>query len=1075
MQPAATSATQDSFVEQSLKFPIVGIGASAGGVEALQALFRAMPPSPVAAAFIVVTHLGPDRDSALPEILQACTTLPVVPAVDAEIVKSGHVYVLANDSLITLSGGRLVLRLQSPDLPRERQLIDLFFASLAADQGERAVGIVLSGSGSDGTLGLKAIKEHGGFTLAQGSNGTSPRYPSMPASAAAGGAVDLVLPADKMPTWLTALAEQQYGLPATVADAPPAVATTEGPSAQAIISEIVRTRIGHDFSGYKDKTFFRRVHRRMQVLLQHDLDAYIAFLRNDPDEPGKLFRDLLISVTGFFRDPDSFAALASRVMPAIFEGRGADETVRIWVPGCATGEEAYSLAIMASEHAARRPGSPSVQIFATDIDETALAVARGGRYPAAMMTEISSERLARFFVAEGDTYVVSRQLRDLCVFSLHNLIRDAPFSRIDMVSCRNLLIYMGGVLQEQVIPLFHYALRPGGFLFLGVSETVSKHADLFAVDDKPHRIYRRRDAQASGLPLQINTAGRDAQRNRQPMLPARRTQPGSPSDLRQMAATFAAEQLAPPHLLVNADGDIVYQSANLGAFLEPSAGVPSRQLVSLARLALRMDLRTALREATEKRRRTQRPPIDMEIDGTRRAVTMTVAPLPPREGFDTLFMVAFAASEPVAPRQDMAVPAGADLRQAQLVEQIENELRETRERLQSTAEEYETATEELKSANEEMVSVNEELQSINEELETSKEELQSVNEELQTSNTELTTKIDELDRANTDMRNLFESTEIATLFLDRHLVIRSFTPAVTGIFDLVATDRGRSLTSFASHLDKVDFRHDAQHVLNTRSPVERRVTAHANVAHYLMRILPYTTSDDVVDGLVVTFFDITKVVEGEILESLVNELNHRVRNMLMVVSAVASHTLRRSANLVDFGKIFNGRIRALATAHELVSHGGWRAVSLVDLIKKELTPYATGPERLLAQGPPVSLRPSAAISLGMVLHEMATNATKHGALSVETGRLSVQWAMQDIDGAPHLVLHWVESGGPKVTQMPERRGFGSELMERQLRHDLKGKLEVHFDEQGLRITIALPADVIADRGELAKDPLAANN
>ena len=1059
-------------MQQLQRFPVVGIGASAGGVEALQALFRAMPPAPVAAAFIVVTHLGPDRDSALPEILQTCTSMPVEAAADGAMVQCGHVYVLPNDSLITLSGGRLVLRRQSVGVPRERQLIDLFFASLAEDQGEHAVGIVLSGSGSDGTLGLKAIKEHGGFTLAQGSNGTAPRYPSMPDSAAAGGAVDLVLPVENIPEWLATLGQRHDAL-APVAEAAPAAAGAEQePTAQATICEILRTRIGHDFSGYKSKTFFRRVHRRMLVVLVHGLDAYIAFLRQDPDEAGNLFRDLLISVTGFFRDTDSFSALAEWVMPAIFKERGADETVRIWVPGCATGEEAYSLAILASEQAALRPGSPSVQIFATDIDEAALGVARSGRYPAAMLTDVSPERLARFFVAEGGTYTVTRELRELCVFSMHNLVRDAPFSRIDMVSCRNLLIYMGGQLQEQVIPLFHYALRPAGFLFLGVSETVSKHADLFTVHDKPHRIYRRRDTEAAGPPLQINTAARGAQRNWQPASPSRRAQPGSPSDLRQMAASFAAEQLAPPHLLVNGDGDIVHQSANLGAFLEPSPGVPSRQLGSLARLALRMDVRAALREAIEKHRRVQRPPVDMEVEGSRRFVTVTVAPMPQREGFDALYMVAFAAAEVAATRQDLAVPAGSDPRQALLVEQLEGELRETRERLQSTTEEYETATEELKSANEEMVSVNEELQSINEELETSKEELQSVNEELQTSNTELTVKIDELDRANTDMRNLFESTEIATIFLDRHLVIRSFTPAVTGIFDLVATDRGRSLTSFASHLDKVDFRQDAQQVLNSRSPVERRVTAHGNVAHYLMRILPYTTAEDRVDGLVVTFFDITKVVEGEILESLVNELNHRVRNMLMVVSAVASHTLRRSANLADFGKVFNGRIKALATAHELVSRGGWREVSLQQLIEKEMQPYATGVDRLVTQGPTVMVKPSAAISLGMVLHEMATNATKHGALSAERGRVSVDWARETIDGAPYIALHWLESGGPTVTELPERRGFGTELMERQLRHDLKGKLEVHFDPQGLRIMIALPADVIADRGDVALDPLA---
>ena len=1052
-------------------FPVVGIGASAGGVEALQTLFRAMPDPPFAAAFVVVTHLGSDRDSALPEILRACTTLPVVPAADGDIVKSGHVYVLVNDSLISIVGGRLVLRQQSPDAPRERQPIDLFFVSLAEDQGEHAVGIVLSGSGSDGTLGLKAIKEHGGFSIAQGSNGTAPRYPSMPASAAAGGAVDLVIPADQIPARLAALA-LQHDAP----DLPPdgdrqGTGTPEGVTAQGSISEILRARIGHDFSGYKSKTFFRRVQRRMQVLQLHDLDAYIALLRQDPDEAGKLFRDLLISVTGFFRDPESFAALASRVMPTIFEGRGADDTVRIWVPGCATGEEAYSLAILASEQAAGRTGSPRVQIFATDIDEGGLAVARSGRYPAAMLAEVSPERLARFFVADGASYVVSKALRELCVFSSHSVIRDAPFSRIDMVSCRNLLIYMGGQLQEQVIPLFHYALRPGGFLFLGVSETVSKHTDLFATEDKAHHIYRRRDALVAGLPLQISTAAPGTQRNWQPVSPSRRLPPGSASDLRQMANAIAAEQLAPPHLLVNTDGDIVYQSANLGAFLEPSPGVPTRHLLSVARRGLRLDLRAALREATEKRRTAQRPRVELELNGTRQAVTLTVAPLPQRDGFDALFVVAFAEVEPAA--SDTRAPAAADFPQAQLVEPLELELRETRERLQSATEEYETATEELKSANEEMVSVNEELQSINEELETSKEELQSVNEELRTSNLELSGKIDELDHANADLRNLFESTEIATIFLDRHLVIRSFTPAATGIFDLVATDRGRSLTSFASHLDEVNFRKDAQQVLNSRSPVERRVTAHGGIAHYLMRILPYTTTEGAVDGVVVTFFDITKVVEGEILGTLVDELNHRVRNVLQVVSAVARHTLRRATSLEDFGKTFAGRIQALAAAHELVSLGGWHEVPLLDLIEKELVPYATGPGRLVTQGAPVWLKPKAALSLGMVLHEMATNAAKHGALSTERGRVSVTWGSEDINGVAHLVLRWVESGGPNVKLDPERRGFGSELMERQLHHDLKGRLEVDFNEAGVRSMIALPIGVIADRGPDASKRAAA--
>ena len=1052
-------------MDEAGHFPVVGIGASAGGVEALQALFRAMPTPPLAAAFVVVMHLTGGRKSALPDILGHCAAMPVVPATDGEVVQPGHVYVLPDDSLITIAAGRLILRPQSPDVPRERQPIDLFFASLAADQGEDAVGVVLSGSGSDGTLGLKAIKEHGGLTLAQGSNGSAPRYPSMPASAAAGGAVDLILPVEQMPDRLAEFLRQYDTLGTAFGQDQHAAATEQGIVAQARISEILRARVGHDFSGYKSKTFFRRVQRRMQVLLLHDLDSYIDRLTHDDDEAGKLFRDLLISVTGFFRDPESFDALASRVMPTLFEGRSADDTVRIWVPGCATGEEAYSLAMLASEQAASQPNSPRVQIFATDIDDVALGVARSGRYPAAMMANVSPERLARFFVAEGATYAVSRELRELCVFSSHNVIRDAPFSRIDMVSCRNLLIYMGGQLQEQVIPLFHYALRPGGFLFLGVSETVSKHAELFSAEDKSHRIYRRRDTSAPGMPLQINTAAQGARRNWQPASPSPRPQLGSASELRQMANAFAAEQIAPPHLLVNADGDIVHQSANLGPFLEPSPGVPSRQLLSMARRGLRLDLRAALREATLTRRRVQRPRVDMEADGTRRSVTLIVAPLLQRDGPDPLFMVAFAEAEPTLPKPDMAAPAGVEPQHTQLIEQLETELRETRERLQSTTEEYETASEELKSANEEMVSVNEELQSINEELETSKEELQSMNEELRTSNIELTAKIEELDHANADLRNLFESTQVATIFLDRHLVIRSFTPAVTGIFDLVATDRGRALTTFASHLDKVDFRKDADQVLNGRAPLERRVTAHGGVAHYLMRILPYTMQDGTVDGVVVTFFDITKVVEGEIMGTLVDELNHRVRNMLQVVSAVAAHTLRRSTSLQDFGATFTGRISALARAHELVSIGKWQDVRLLDLVEKELQPYAAGPDRLATRGAPLRLKPRAALSLGMILHEMATNAAKHGALSADGGRVTIEWSIEGEGAAAQLVLRWLESGGPKVEAAPERRGFGSELIDRQLSYDLGGTQETEFNEAGLRATMKMPLSVLADRDQ----------
>jgi two-component system CheB/CheR fusion protein len=1057
------------------RFPVVGIGASAGGVEALQALFRAMPEAPLAMAFVVVTHLGPDHESALPTILRDCTTMPVVPARDGEAVEPGYAYVLPNDAVITMAAGRLVLQRQSPEAHRERQPIDVFLASLAEDQGEWAVGIVLSGSGSDGTLGLKAVKERGGLALAQGSNGTTPRHPEMPASAVAGGAVDLVLPVEEMPARLAELAGGFGALEDAIAADACAGEAERAAAAREEICGLLRARVGHDFSGYKDKTFFRRVQRRIRVLRLPDLDAYVVHLRQDPGEVDSLFRDLLIGVTGFFRDADAFAALAERVVPALFEGRRAEDMVRVWVPGCATGEEAYSLAILLRERMDAQPSRPQVQIFATDIDEAALAVARRGRYPASMMSGVTPERLARFFVGDGIAFVVSKELRDLCVFSSHSVIRDAPFSRIDLVSCRNLLIYLGGEVQERVIPLFHYALQPGGFLFLGVSETIARHADLFTPEDKGHRIFRRRQHAAAGVPLHVKPAANRAKRLWPAALPPRQVHADGGAELRQAAESFVLEQFAPPHVVVNRDGDVVHQSARLGKYLEPASGAPSRQLLSMARRGLRLELRAALREAVENRSRAVRPHVEVEVDDRRQVIALTVAPLPARDGADPLFVVLFADLGPPQPRADAPACARADPQGDGAIVQLEGELRDTRERLQSTVEEYETATEELKSANEEMVSVNEELQSANEELETSKEELQLVNEELRTTNFELSDKVDEFNRANADLRNLFDSTQIATVFLDRHLVIRSFTPAVTAIFNLVATDRGRPLTDFASHLDRVDLRRETRRVLDERESVERRVTARDGAAHYLMRILPYRTADGAVDGVVVTFFDVTKVVEGEVLGTLVNELNHRVRNMLQVVQAVATSTLRRASSLEEFGLTFGGRIRALGHAQELVLLGGWSDVPLRDLVLKELQPYAEGLDRVAARGPPVRLKPKAALALGMVLHELATNATKHGALSVERGRVRVAWSVAGEGAAARLVLRWDEEGGPPVRQISGRRGFGSELIERQLRHDLGGAIEVEFAEAGLRATLTLPLSVTSGPGRGGPDDEAARD
>ncbi|MDO9503447.1 chemotaxis protein CheB [Falsiroseomonas sp.] len=1026
------------------RFPIVGIGASAGGVEALRQLFRALRP-PLSMAFVVVTHLARGHLSSLPEILKDCTALPILVAEDGQQVMPGHAYVLQQSTIITIRSGRIVLRPQ-PNGSRERHPIDVFLASLAEDQQDCAIGIVLSGSGSDGTLGLKAIKAAGGLTMAQGSNGTAPQFGDMPHSAIAADVVDLVVPSEQIAARLAELsvtfaepAFERLGSEATAA-------------AHAAIAGILQAVVGHDFSGYKDRTFFRRVQRRINVLRLPGIEAYIARLRTDAEEARALFDDLLIGVTSFFRDADAFAALGERVIPRLFEGRGPEEVVRIWVPGCATGEEAYSLAILLREQMEAHPGGARAQIFATDIDEAALAVARRGRYPGALLAGMSPERLARYFSLDAASYAVAKPLRDLVVFSPHSLINDPPFSRIDLVSCRNLLIYMGAGLQDQVIPLFHYALRPGGFLFLGIAETILRHAELFIPEDKTHRIYRRRDdvvvegpaARLLENPLSTNRIWPSRALLRPP-LPPRRV------ELRQSVEALVLDRFAPAHVVVNRDGDVLHQSAHLGRYLEPAIGRPTRQLIAMARPGLRFALRAAMREVLETQETVVRPTVEIEEGDRRTNVALTITPMGGRDVAEQQFLVVFADLPSAAPPATPLDAAGQGH-----VHLLERELRDMREKLLTTSGEYETATEELTSANEELVSVNEELQSTNEELETSKEELQSVNEELRAANQELSSKINELDRLNADLRNLFDSTQIATLFLDRHLVIRSFTPAVTSIFNLVASDRGRPVTDFAGQLDHVDLRREVRRVLEEREAVERRVTARDGQVHYLMRLLPYRTGEGEVDGVVLTFFDVTKVVEGEILSTLVDELNHRVRNMLQVVQAVATSTLRHAGSLEDFSAAFAGRIKALAQAHELIGEQGWTSVDLEALVAKEMAPLTNRPGRIAFGGAAVPLRPKVALGLGMVLHEMATNATKHGALSVPNGRLRIDWSVQGKDAAARLHITWLEQGGPPPVEGPQRRGFGTELVRRLLKHDLGGTMALQQVAEDRTVRLDLP-------------------
>ena len=1027
---------------------VVAIGASAGGIEAFRLFFGNMPADS-GMGFVVVLHLSANHKSMLAEIIARWTAMPVSEAADGDQVAPNQVHVIPPGHVATLGQGRLRLRPLAPDVPREATPIDEFFDSLATDLGEDVIGVVLSGTGHDGALGLKAIKARGGLTLAQGSDGTPPQHEGMPNSAIATGAVDLIVSVQDMPRVLLAARASREAL------AEDADAASQTDPARLAICEILRARLGHDFSQYRDKTFLRRVHRRMQVLDVTTLPDYVIWLEEDRGEAALLFRDLLIGVTTFFRDADAFETVQQLVVPRLFEGKGARDTVRVWVPGCATGEEAYSLAMLLREHMDGLGDPPKVQVFATDIDEPAIGTARAGRYPATLLDGLSPERRQRFFSRAGNSYMVSKDIRDLCTFSAHSLVRDPPFSRMDLVSCRNLLIYMDGDLQATVIPAFHYALLPGGVLLLGSAETIARHEALFAPLDKQHRIFVRRVGPSPPMRVPARPMPNGAPNG---LAPASGP-PGTPAEGRTdwtralaVANSRVLERFASPFAVVTEDGSVAHYSSHVGGMLQPALGPPSRSVFDMARRGLRHGLRAALRAAADTARAVEQAVQVEADDGGLEAVTLVVEPLPGQEP-DRPYLVVFRSAS-VKARQ--VQPAGGPVADG-LASELDRELRDAKERLQSLGEEHETALEELRSANEELHSVNEELQSSNEELETSKEEIQSVNEELQTVNAQLSTKVDELDRANSDLRNLFESTRVATVFLDEHMVIRAYTPEVGSIYNLIPSDRGRPLTDIVSRLDYDGLREDVQQVLHTLEPLERRVSRRDGTAHFLLRVLPYRAPDSTVDGSLVTFVDVTRIVQAEQHQRLlVDELNHRVKNMLAVVISLATQTLKRAGTLEAFSGVFMGRVHALTAAYSLLSQENWSSVLLQEVVAEELRPFM-GSDRanIRIEGPAVPLEPRGALALGMAIHELATNAVKYGALSVPEGDVAVTWAVEGAGDGRTLVLDWSEQNGPPVAP-PNKRGFGTVLIERGLVHDLSGEARIEFLPEGVRATVRAP-------------------
>ncbi|TQM89876.1 CheR family methyltransferase [Roseinatronobacter monicus] len=1013
---------------------VVGIGASAGGIQALKAFFSTMPDNPDM-TFVVVTHLSPERASLLHEVIGHFTTLPVSVIKDGDAVMPGTVHVMPENAILSIRDGKL--RLIAPDpLRRERKPVDVFLAALAADQGDRAIGIVLSGGDGDGTLGVKAIKQNGGFTFAQTADGGGPNNPEMPASAIASGWVDFALPADQMPEKLVQIQRDAPRLVSLLRRGETGAANAEEKRLQNEIAQLLRTHSRHDFTGYKSKTFFRRVARRMQVTHMTTPEAYLGLLRRDPAEVMALFRDLLISVTDFFRDAEAFDALATQVIPKLLHGRGADETVRIWVPGCATGEEVYSLAILMREQMHAMSPHPQVKIFATDIDELALSVARAARYPQELLKDLSQERKAQFFRKDGASYVLAPEVRDMCIFSPHSITSDPPFSRMDLISCRNLLIYLGRALQEQVISTFHYALKPGGYLFLGMSESISQHEDLFAPIDKKQRIFQSRDLsdKRPRIPIGIQKMEGAHQRfDREKTTPS----PTHSNQLRLRVMNQLTDRHSPAHVVIRAEGDIVYYSARTGRYLDIPSGAPTRQLFDIARHDLRPDLRAALRDAQKSAQSVTRQA--MMSDGEKgQLVALTVEPLGGGNGDDALFLVLFQPGGVAG--EDLIDARRSEAGQAD-TRATERELREVRDRLRGTVEEYETALEELKSTNEELVSVDEEAQSTNEELQASKEEMQSLNEELSTVNTELNDKVDELDRANVDLKNLYEATGIATVFLDKDLMIRNFTPAASTFFMLRRSDIGRPLTELAGVIEYTRLKDDISGVFESGEIVEHRLAPNDLEGHFLVRSTPYF-DDDKITGVVVTFVEITNLAKAEEQQNiLIAELNHRVKNMLAVVLSIVRATQKSATSVAGFTEAPSSRLHSMAGAYGLVASRSWADVPLYDLVEQEIAAFDEN--RIEIRGPQVLLCPEQALAFGMVIHELATNAAKHGALSVPGGCVSIDWSTSD--GQLHLT--WKESDGPKI-ESPKHGGFGLKLLQGQIEGQLGGTASISFPPGG---------------------------
>jgi len=859
---------------------IAGIGASAGGLAALEAFFAHVPRT-TGIAYVVVTHQAPDQPSSLPEILQRSTTLPVVKIEDGMRAKPDTVYIIPPNvdlfilhGTFTLIGQALHQGLRLP--------IDTFFRQLAGDQEERAVGIILSGMGSDGTLGVRALKEHMGMVMVQ-EPGTA-KFGAMPQSALATGLVDYSAPVEELPNLLVDYVQHQARVPRE-----PRPQTGQMENSLTKIFALVRTHTGQDFTFYKRNTIVRRIERRMGLHQIARIEDYIQYLRENPGEVKTLARELRIGVTQFFRDPDAWRVLQEMVFPDLIRSRSYGETLRVWIVGCSTGEEAYSMAIALHEvlDALQRRGDLRIQIFATELDADAIETARLGRYPANISADVSPERLERFFVQEGDSYRVRPEVRETVVFAVQNVISDPPFTRLDVLSCRNLLIYLSPEIQRRLIALFHYALNPDGILFLGAAETIGEHSDLFSAVDTKNKIFVARGdgsttIQQIGLP---GSWGLPEMTGR-----AHSLQSQKPIPVGTLTQQELLKYYAPPAVVIAENGDILYVYGRTGKYLEMPTGKADLNIFTMAREEFRYQITTVIQTAIRKKAEVTVNEITVR-DGGHRKVRVTVRPVRRPPGTGDLLLVTFEESEESEEEQSGSPQteiSGANLEDAAWKE-LEQELAQCREQHNNTVEAMQASQEEMNSMYEELQSTNEELQSTNEELTTSKEELQSLNEELMTVNAELQTKIIQLTQTTDDMATLLRSTEIGMVFLDTELRVRRFTEPATRIVNLIPSDVGRPVTDLGTNVqDGNSIFKNARQVLDTLAVREKQVQI-ANGDWYLMRILPYRTSDNRIDGVAITFVNITNIkhLEQSLQESTAyaESIISTIREALIVLDA----------------------------------------------------------------------------------------------------------------------------------------------------------------------------------------------